>query len=280
MLKEEKLSQQFQQAWSGCNDRRDSFHLAIALGRWFPISIDKIMPPVIALFDGMGLPLPARDSVMVATAGVMVFLDDYGLTIRIEKTDHWTGAHIADHPLMLGALLQRRLLPQVVLEICPGVHTTKDRALQRKFLKATNGSGIKMMDTQVANIGILPGSDQIVIIDRMAARHLEGFTALWQRIVARQLHHPQKALYGALQEAAEQAWRKDQALPDAAGLQKFMQLAQQAKQDGVLVSGWVNDDHMQPLYAANKPSMATAAGRAYAQQIEKKRQRSVDALTH
>lgn len=230
------------------------------------------MPQVTALLASMGLPLPQREALLTGTEGVLILLDHYGLVIRLERLHAiWNGDRIDNNPHILQPLLQRRLTKNVVMEICPGTKTTTDTAYPFDLKKALERAGIDFWDDQTGNVGILPGADVPVVIDRLAAKHMEGRVAKLRRTLAAKKENPQADLYRDLRAAAARAWPAKVSKPDAAAMQQFMALCLRKKAEGVLVAGWQERDPAVKVYPASKADMATLAGRAYAVQIQQSR---------
>ncbi len=259
----------------------DDRPLRDALRHSFGDDLDRTTTRVKEVLEAMGLPLPRRGAVITGSEGALMFLDDYGIILRVELTDDLLrkGERIDDHPMVLQPLGQRKLTEYAVLEICPGVHVTKDKKVRDVLFEKLPQSGVSMWDFQVCNAGVLPirlpqFPDGVpVVIDRLAVERLsEGTREVKDALSVFGLAQDvQQMAYGALKQSFATAWPQGQDKPDPQAFRDFLQQCIRHKGLGHLVSGWARDPNAGPndwMYEDTKRSWAADAGYLYAQQIK------------
>lgn len=260
---------------------QDDRPLRDALRHSFGDDLDRTTARMKEVLEGMGLPLPKRGAIVTGSEGALIFLDDYGIMLRVELTDDLLrkGDRVNDHPLVLQPLGQRQLTEYAVLEICPGVHVTKDKSVRDVLFNKLPETGVNMWDFQVCNAGVLPirlpaFPDGVpVVIDRLAVERLSAGTKPVKDALSvfGLSSDVQQMAYGALKEGFEKAWPQGQDKPDPDAFKAFLQQCIQHKSMGQLVSGWMRDPNASQndwMYEDTKRSWAADAGYLYAMQIK------------
>jgi hypothetical protein len=228
-----------------------------------------------AMLSDLGLPLPdKKETFMTARKGALLFLEDYGVVIRIESkpTPHGNNARINNSDWVLQPLVS---LPagKALIEICPGCApaTTMEQA---EFVnKQLKKEGINYADIQLVNTGLLPFKtpafpDGIpVVIDRLAVNRFKHTLAPLKAHFSKT--PPQKSLYTPLKNAFHAAWPEGQAHPDPEKMQNFWQFCTKNVTTGILVAGWKIpigdiDDYNDHYEKKNK---AVTVGKAYAKKL-------------
>ena len=259
----------------------DDRPLRDALRHSFSDDLDRTTARMKEVLDAMGLPLPTRGAIVTGSEGALIFLDDYGIMLRVELTDDLLrkGDRVNDHPLVLQPLGQRQLTEYAVLEICPGVHVTKDKAVRDLLFNKLPETGVSMWDFQVCNAGVLPirlpqFPDGVpVVIDRLAVERLSNSVKPVKDALSvfGLSSDVQQMTYGALKDGFEKAWPQGQDKPDPDAFKAFLQQCIQHKAMGQLVSGWMRDPNAGQndwMYEDTKRSWAADAGHLYAMQIK------------
>ena len=211
---------------------------------------------VLKVFEQMGLPAPRNASeFMDGEEGAVVFLNRYGVSIRIE---HSASMHQSDRinetPFILQPLATIPM-GRATIEICPGATIDQANAADRNFLIATlNKQKIKFWDDGLTNIGRLPyktesfpdgipvvidrlsvfkKADEIKPVQELSSSHRKDKTSEVVDIdVGGELMDVQEILYGGLRRCFEASW------PDAQKMTDFWKMCRHALQEGILIDGW------------------------------------------
>lgn len=216
---------------------------------------DDTVAAILSAFEHLQLPLPEHNVEFIrAYEGAIFCSNDYGMVVRVEPIDEKikmnNGApphveRIDDNPWILQPL-GSVVAGDVIIEICPGVHTTdktRDLDVLHDGLRRT---GANFYDLSCTNAGRLPFvtsefPDGVpVVIDRLAVKRLTAST----RNIARALQtmkvgiSPQRTLYSGLKRKFRRAWPKGATAPDPARMQEFWRAMREAKSKGLLVAGW------------------------------------------
>ena len=260
---------------------QDDMPLRDALRHSFGDDLDRTTQRVKEALESMGLPLPKRGAVVTGSEGALIFLDDYGIMLRVEMSDDLLrkGERINDHPLVLQPLGQRQLTEYAVLEICPGVHVTKDQNVRDLLFSKLPETGVSMWDFQICNAGVLPiympefPNGVPVVLDRLSVERIsDSIKPVKDALKVFGLSSDvQKMVYGELKAGFEKAWPADQDKPDPEQFKEFLQLCIRHKSLGNLVSGWMRDPNASDrdwMYEDTKRSWAADAGHIYARQIK------------
>ena len=207
---------------------------------------------VLNKFVQMGLPVPAdRGEFIAGTEGALVFLNKYGVVIRIEykntknSPSGWRSDRVNNSPWIL-LPLATIAATKAVIEICPGCHTVSDNVTSAHLKKQLKKQRIRLWDPGIRNMGRIPiKSCQFpngipVVIDRLAVISLSNSVAAIKRSLgngqsakkARAAAALQKELYGPLQQSFSDAW------PDTQKMKQFWALCQLYTKRGSLVKGW------------------------------------------
>jgi hypothetical protein len=228
-----------------------------------------------AVLTSLGLPLPdKKGTFMLARKGALLFLEDYGVVIRIESkpAPHGHNERINNSDWVLQPLAS---LPagKALIEICAGC-APATMMEQAEFVSTQlKKEGISYADIQLVNTGLLPFKTPSfpkgipVVIDRLAVNRFKHSLSPLKTHFSRT--SPQKALYVPLKNAFKAAWPEGQAQPDPEKMRDFWQLCAKNVTAGILVAGWkipigdIDDynDHYE------KKNRAITVGKAYAKKL-------------
>lgn len=236
------------------------------------------------LFDKLQLPLPDKGEYLSATDGCLVFLNRYGIVIRIEvkntSASHFHWQRINDNPYVLQPLASLEVKGGIV-EICPGCHNMDSESRVRSLSRELEKSGVRLWDDETHNVGTLPirsvkfPMGVPVVVDRLAVQDLtqnvRQVTNLFLRAAKqgmRLLHlerRPdfQEVLYGPLRKSFSETWPAGKEKPDPGMIREFWGLCQQYLHKGILVTGW-NEDRTDKY----KLLRARLAASRYARKLE------------
>lgn len=158
----------------------DNFIYRSALTRFGEASARQSALAVIDVYDRLGLPLPVLDETAPGTEGWLVFINDYGLVLRVETVQRFESRKAFDRinndPDILQPLVT---IPagDYIAEFCPGVAFGKhgDNVDLGRGLAAR---GIEFWDDNLCNVGRVPvhsvefPEGKPVVIDRLAVRYM------------------------------------------------------------------------------------------------------------
>lgn len=208
---------------------------------------------VIDVFQKMGLPVPEDAcEFMPGTEGAIVFLNPYGLVLRVEfknskvspSPDYWAFDRIDDNPWILQPLASIKA-GAAIIEVCPGCAFDASQQSLHFLTGELWKDKIDFWDKSLGNMGRIPvATPQFpkgipVIIDRLAVKFLVDSvapikTALEKQAADGAMETIEK-LYAPLQKSFRQSF------PDKQKMRDFWKLCQSYVQDGKMVAGW-NDD--------------------------------------
>jgi len=208
---------------------------------------------VLDVFEKMEVPIPETgDEFMDGTEGALVFLNRYGLVIRIERESDFKESsfmpdRINDSPWILKPLASINA-GKVVIEICPGCFQEKGREKLADLFGKLYVQNIKFWDTKFSNIGRVPVNAKcfpegiLVVIDRLAVARLTDSMAsvrlsLEELEEVREAGEAQEKLYGPLRQAFDTAWSDNQE-PDNQKMKQFWDICRKYKKEEKLVAGW------------------------------------------
>ena len=196
-------------------------------------------------FQKMNLPPPQKEAEFLkGLEGGLVFLNKYGLVIRIEIAEADKAAfgpdRIDDNAWILKPLASIDA-GKAVIEICPGCHQATSKAQNEGLRDRLQKQNIDFWDYKFSNIGHIPiktvhfPEGVPIVIDRLAARRLtesiEPIHAALQSM-NNEVIAAQEKLYAPLRQAFDEAWQ------DAKKMEQFWTLCQGHVQEGKLVAGW------------------------------------------
>jgi hypothetical protein len=220
----------------------------------------------------MGLPVPeSSDEFMEGTEGGLVFLNKYGLVMRIEAiipgNCFCTPERVNDSGWVLQPLasLEAGL---AMVELCPGTHLERHYSNSERLRDQLRRERIDFWDDGTRNCGVLPvktlrfPEGVTVVIDRLAVKRLSQSTAPIAQAFkeeAQEAAAAQEKLYAPLREALKAA------LPDARKMKQFWELCESYVRDGKLVSGWNEADGKDiNIYGEpSKPHIAMEVAKCY-----------------
>ena len=200
---------------------------------------------VIESFQKMGLPPPQKkEEFLDGTEGGLVFLNKYGLVLRIEKTDtHADGYSVdrIDNSAWIVKPLATINAGAATIEIIPGTHLEKEEKTNKYMIDNLRKENISFFDSGIRNLGRLPIKTPSfpegvpVVIDRLAVRKLSDSIKPVQQALTQEVLEAvqaQETLYGPLKKAFENAGMEPQKM------QQFFKLCEQNVKEGKLVAGW------------------------------------------
>ena len=225
---------------------------------------DAVAQKTEEFFQSMRLPTPeAYDEYLAATAGFIIFISMAGLVVRIENKIHDPNVinDRPDHPLVLQPLGSLDL-GDAVLEVCPAIRLGAQHDDCEKINFQLIEDGLELDDHQAANLGYLPdinGGERLVVIDRLAVVQVHrSCESVWNLL--EKYGNPQ-APFSSLKKS----FRRGQATGD---MFEFVRLAAAAKDRGLLVNGWEEENHLHDMRLAyNKTPEAKNAADHYMQRI-------------
>jgi hypothetical protein len=211
---------------------------------------DKMNPEtarkVVADFKKLQLPLPQDGDFLKGTEGALVFLNRYGVVLRIEKTRPEFTDHIVrlgHNPLVLRPIASIKAL-DAIIEICPGTHSDSRERDSAKIKDLLAKVGVDFWDDGAHNIGRLPfKTPQFpeglpIVIDRLAVSKMSEHLAPVKKLleIMKLEKDPQQHLYGKLSEAFHDAWHSTGG--DTAKIAAFWNKCAASVKDGTLIAGW------------------------------------------
>lgn len=230
---------------------------------------------VLTAFNCMGIDPPHdEEEFLSGTVGLILFLNPYGLVLRIEHTkldEENSGVYVPNrinnsgyilHPLAtIGA-------GDATIEVCPGCHLENKMDNVTKLYELLHLQRIDYWDLNLPNNGRLPVKTPSfpegvpIVIDRLAVRKLSLETLKVSealRVAADEALEAQRALYAPLKTAWKEGW------PQKEKMGAFWQLCRDYVAEGKLVVGWKDYPEEGNLYGGfSKPYRARLTGQAYA----------------
>jgi len=231
---------------------------------------------VAEFFKRLELPAPQNKAEFLSsTDGALVFLNKYGLVIRIETPTtfvggEYEGVRINDNAWVLKPLASFQA-GKAVIEICPGGYQSQGAEQNQALRQRLREQGIHIWDYKFSNIGLIPvktvnfPQGVHVVIDRLAVTKLSDSVAP-VREALKALHDEAAAavenFYAPLRKGFSEAWS------DPKKVGEFWALCESGVKEGKLVPGWngyVDDevyyercDHgtNDKIYAAKKAAEA------------------------
>ena len=216
----------------------------------------KIQEQILEELDKIGITLPEDYSQFYyGHQGNMLFLQDYGISIKIEKNNCANSRFRALHPNILQPIAQIRAR-NVDIDIIPGVDlnivTHKENDCLISLLKQDN---ISFYDDGLRNIGTIPAIDEerpndgTVVIDSLASydRSLERASTTETKLeyitrVKKVIKHRKNLYKGSPQEKHYRPLKDIFDIALASGKREDFDKAWKAclkfKEEGKLISGW------------------------------------------
>lgn len=226
-----------------------------------------------SVLTDLGLPLPdKKDTFMDATQGALLFLDRYGIVIRIEKKSSEAiegyNMRFNNNALVLQPLASIHA-GKAIVEICPGCLPSTDIQPTNFLRQELKKDNISYYDYKLANTGLLPFKTSVfpdgipVVIDRLAVTKLNNAYIPLKSLLSK--INPQKFLYAPLIQTFEEAWPQGQPHPHPEKMQGFWKLCEENVTTGVLVAGWKQP--VKPSKFEDKKDKAIIIGQAYAKKL-------------
>lgn len=230
-------------ASSGKKSKKDVFAEAVALtGKTRRVKKAKVpvrrfseeeVEGVLKLMAELQLPLPQdKTEFMAGTEGCIVFINRYGVVLRIEEKTAETDINDNDRVLQPLARFQ---VGKAVVEICPACAFENDKGRYQELKKSLKESGLKLWDSGLRQLGRIPcktpefPEGMTVVVDRGAVRRLDENVKAAKTAL-------QKHFYGPLlKKMAEADTGKGL---DAAKVKEFWTQCEEFVRAGKLVAGW------------------------------------------
>lgn len=211
-------------------------------------------------FHALRLPVPAKNEFTLTTdKGFIVFLNPYGLAIRMTSHDIAPAAH----PLVLQPLL-RTTAGQYRIDITPGIECPikyNDAYELAECLYFDHGGNY--------NGGYLPGTTIPVVIDPESIEILSGSAKKTAELLRRhnyldKAQNPQDKLYRPLKKLFNEAWPGCKGKPDHEKLQTAWDKCRQMKDEGKLVASWLKGG----IFTEGNYKNAFTGSKLYAARLE------------
>jgi hypothetical protein len=194
---------------------------------------------VVDAFQKMGLPLPEKEEEFLkGSVGALVFLNDYGVVIRMELSG---GKRVNDSGWIVQPLATIDA-GELLIEICPGCVQAQSAKNNAYLSHKLERQGLKFWDCKISNIGHIPVSSVRfpegipVVIDRLGVNKLTesaaAIRAALNDLPSREAAEAQEKLYAPLRAAFAAAW------PEPGKMKDFWSLCQSYLREGKLVAGW------------------------------------------
>lgn len=153
---------------------------------------DATVCAVLDAFEKMGISVPeSKNEFMEGTEGALVFLNRYGLVIRIELEGGFVLSPMLDRinnsPWILKPIASIKAGKNSVIEICPGCFLEKDRKKVYYLINQLCKQNINFCDYSLSNIGRIPVKTSRfpegipVVIDRLSVENLTKNIAFVRR---------------------------------------------------------------------------------------------------
>jgi hypothetical protein len=199
---------------------------------------------VVSDFKKLQLPLPQEGDFLKGTEGALVFINRYGVAIRIEKTHPEFTDNIVrlnHNPLVLRPIASIKAL-DAMIEICPGTHSDNRERDSAKIKELLAKVGVDFWDDGAHNIGRLPFKNihfpqgLPIVIDRLAVSKMSEHLAPVKKLldIMNLDKDPQEHLYGGLSRAFHDAWHGD----EKEKISTFWNKCAAAVKEGTLIAGW------------------------------------------
>ena len=209
---------------------------------------------------------PPEDSgeFLAGTEGALVFLNKYGLVIRIESKTPILSERVPDEEVsMILKPIASIDMGKAIFEICPALAVAENSQDAVSLTNHLKNEGINFWDDQLANIGILPikmpnfPEGVPVVIDRLAVEKLSGFTGIIKTALGKEVEKAQAELYMPLSDSFISAWN------NLSKMDSFWQLCEKYVAEGKLVVGWNNKDEC----SYSKTPQVREIAKIYAQKL-------------
>ena len=209
-------------------------------------------------FEEFGLPYPDNtDQFLSGAAGKLVFLNRYGMLLRIELDENHFD-RVDDSPFVLPVVKSIRA-GKYRVELCLGGKPETDPENVQLVKDLLAADGVDYWDTKVANNGRLPLKTNTfpegipIIIDRLAVeRHsfsVRGIKRALKSLKRKLKGNPIKAIrsevseaiqenYGELIKAFDDAWPSNQKHADPVKMKSAWRLAEDLLEQGKITAGW------------------------------------------
>lgn len=226
---------------------------------------------ILKSFQKMGLPEPESTyEVLKATEGFLVFLNKYGIVIRIEYKDakNSPSEEILDRVNNSEWILKPIAsidVGKAIIEICPGCHISKNVEYVHQLKETLAKQRIIFWDAGPRNIGLMPiKTTQFpegvpVVIDRLAVAKLSNSAGLARKVLDKEIVKMQRKLYGPLQRSFKDTW------PDPEKMKQFWSLCEQYVAEEKLIAGWNAAAADDPY---SKPTRAYMCAKNYGERLK------------
>jgi hypothetical protein len=220
---------------------------------------ERTVREVLKTFQQLGLPAPEKNEEFLwAAEGGLVFLDRYGMVIRLEKKNL---GRINSDPFVLQPVASIDA-GDVVVEICPACNFADNPAVVAELVERLLNNGIKFHDASIRNVGYLPIKSAVfpkgvpMVIDRPAVHRLsENIEPVRQLLTYRLAKKEVEKIYIPLRRGFNKCW------PEAQNMKQFWNLCQSYVKKEKLVTGWNKEGANKVEYES--AGEAAASAKAY-----------------
>ena len=211
---------------------------------------------VLDAFEKMGQPAPEdKNEFMDGTEGALVFLNRFGLVLRIEQNSDFVKSPVPTDRIDYSPFILKPIasikVGKAIFEICPGCLLDTDEEKSKFLYKQLKEQSIEFFDNQVSNSGRVPVHTPLfpegipVVIDRGAVRELTGSLSYVRALLGifksknfREAAAAQEELYTPLRDSFDAAWPDKSELPDTLKMKRFWNLCEGYTKDEKLTAGW------------------------------------------
>ena len=240
------------------------------------VSVLRDIRKIKETLTSLQLPIPHnKDEFLCATEGVLLFLNDYGVVIRIELNNRNIElsklgfAKVDNHPHILQPLFEIET-EYFSIGIFPGCKINQDQEIANVLRKKLQQDDVNFWDDQPENVGLIPLStldkraqDIPVVIDVTAvetlSKSVQKVRAALDKKYRQKNLDAQARFYEPLRKAFVTAWDPETHSFEADKVREAWSLCLEYKKQGKLIPAWDNG-----IFGENTKSIiAQKIGRTY-----------------
>ena len=221
------------------------------------------------------LPPIKEDEFFHGCDGIMIFMEDYGVAVKIEKTESKFGSRVI-HPNSLQPLFQQAA-GKAIIDVIPGINLDRVGIEDVYNLwDELNKDGVHFRDYARRNMGFIPFQtkeetqgipatiDSLSVIDSALRTSLEN--VIFKRPLRKKhlelrkssyLNSPQEIFYRPLVKAFNESFA------DKRKMQETWQLCSRFKNEGKLIDGWNEILEKDPELSKFHPDKVVIASKKY-----------------
>lgn len=197
------------------------------------------------IFDMLQLPIPKdKSEYLHGTLGALIFLDDYGCVLRIERL---VNKRDIEHPHLLDPFIKFDL-GGFEIGIYPGTKTTNSEEVRDYLVEAFDKDNLDFMDNQIANAGVIPvktvdfPNGFPVVIDVPSVAKLSH-----NKQIKSAVRNVQAEFYKEIIDVAKDVIDKETGLPIKEKMQEFWQVCKKSRKNRVTIPGWRENHYEEKL---------------------------------